>query len=150
MKWVRERDLLIAQTLAFVQSVSGKKPVVGAPPQNSSKNLKPEIKVEDLVQAVLNPPRDQLIAETPRLSASPPKDLRQEIERRIALFRAHQQRFHKERDTYFVSTMAQLRILENPNRPAVCETADLASAISHKKNPASRRDFLCSPSYSTS
>ena len=26
MKWMRERDLLIAQTMAFVQSVSGKKP----------------------------------------------------------------------------------------------------------------------------
>ena len=26
MKWMRERDLLIAQTLAFVQSVGGKLP----------------------------------------------------------------------------------------------------------------------------
>ena len=26
MKWVVERDLLIAQTMAFVQSVTGKKP----------------------------------------------------------------------------------------------------------------------------
>ena len=26
MKWMRERDLLIAQTMAFVQSVTGKKP----------------------------------------------------------------------------------------------------------------------------
>ena len=26
MKWVMERDLLIAQTMAFVQSVTGKKP----------------------------------------------------------------------------------------------------------------------------
>ena len=35
MKWMRERDLLIAQTMAFVQSVTGKKPdagmFVGAP-----------------------------------------------------------------------------------------------------------------------
>ena len=26
MKWMRERDLLIAQTMAFVQSVTGKAP----------------------------------------------------------------------------------------------------------------------------
>ena len=26
MKWMRERDLLIAQTMAFVQSVTGKSP----------------------------------------------------------------------------------------------------------------------------
>ena len=26
MKWARERDLLIAQTMSFVQSVAGKKP----------------------------------------------------------------------------------------------------------------------------
>ena len=35
MKWMRERDLLIAQTMAFVQSVTGKMPeaetMVGAP-----------------------------------------------------------------------------------------------------------------------
>src|SRR6476619_1161111 len=29
MKWMRERDLLIAQTMAFVQSVTGKKPDAG-------------------------------------------------------------------------------------------------------------------------
>ena len=28
MKWMRERDLLIAQTMAFVQSVTGKKPEI--------------------------------------------------------------------------------------------------------------------------
>ena len=30
MKWVMERDLLIAQTMAFVQSVTGKKPEADA------------------------------------------------------------------------------------------------------------------------
>ena len=32
MKWVKERDLLIAQTMAFVQSVTGKKPDFTASP----------------------------------------------------------------------------------------------------------------------
>ncbi len=31
MKWMKERDLLIAQTMAFVQSVKGKLPDAGAP-----------------------------------------------------------------------------------------------------------------------
>src|SRR5882757_5127215 len=30
MKWIKERDLFIAQTMAFVQSVTGKKPVAEA------------------------------------------------------------------------------------------------------------------------
>ena len=30
MKWIKERDLFIAQTMAFVQSVTGKKPAVEA------------------------------------------------------------------------------------------------------------------------
>lgn len=32
MKWVKERDLLIAQTMAFVQSVTGKRPDLTASP----------------------------------------------------------------------------------------------------------------------
>ncbi len=31
MKWMKERDLLIAQTMAFVQSVKGKLPDAGMP-----------------------------------------------------------------------------------------------------------------------
>ena len=30
MKWARERDLLIAQTMTFVQSITGKKPETDA------------------------------------------------------------------------------------------------------------------------
>ncbi len=30
MKWIKERDLFIAQTMAFVQSVTGKKPAAEA------------------------------------------------------------------------------------------------------------------------
>ena len=107
MKWVRERDLLIAQTLAFVQSVSGKKPVA-MPEASVPKEAEPEVKIENLIQTVLSPPREQRIVPEPR-AVLPPKDLRQEIQGRVALFRAHQQRFHKERDEFFVATMAQLR-----------------------------------------
>ena len=33
MKWMRERDLLIAQTMEFVQSVTGKKPGIEISPR---------------------------------------------------------------------------------------------------------------------
>ncbi len=116
MKWVRDRDLLIAQTLAFVQSVSGKKPAAEASPEVRI-DLRSEANAEKhavlSAQVVLAAPavRDERVLELPRMSVLPlpPADLRQEIQSRVALFRAHQQRFHKERDQHFVSTMAQVR-----------------------------------------
>lgn len=108
MKWVRERDLLIAQTLAFVQSVSGKRSAEVPPEVKIRIDLRPEVSAEKTVHAVLSA-RDEPVLELPRMAALPPADLRQEIQTRIALFRAHQQRFHKERDQHFVSTMAQVR-----------------------------------------
>lgn len=109
MKWVRERDLLIAQTMAFVQSVSGMKPVKEVLLKTGAEKELPAAEVEGLVQVVLNHAQDQQVVQPPRITALPSKDLRQEIQSRVASFRAHQQRFHKERDSYYVSTMAQLR-----------------------------------------
>ncbi len=108
MKWVRERDLLIAQTLAFVQSVSGKKPAAEARPDLKTRiDRQLEVVVQNAVAT--EPVRNDRILELRAKSALPPNDFRQEIQSRIALFRAHQQRFHKERDEFFVATMAQLR-----------------------------------------
>ena len=42
MKWMRERDLLIAQTMAFVQSVTGKKPEAEKMRCDSSRLLLPK------------------------------------------------------------------------------------------------------------
>ena len=107
MKWVRERDLLIAQTLAFVQSVSGKKPAAEVRPEAKSRI---DRELEAIVEkAVAAPARDERVLEFPKMSALPPSDFRREIQSRIALFREHQQRFHRERDEFFVTTMAQLR-----------------------------------------
>ena len=127
MKWVRDRDLLIAQTLAFVQSVSGMKPVTEASPEAKIRiDLRPEANAEKTVHAVLSGQvvlgapalAAERVLELPRMSVLPlpPADLRQEIQSRVALFRAHQQRFHKARDQHFVSTMAQVRA-SNKTRP---------------------------------
>lgn len=41
MKWMRERDLLIAQTMAFVQSVSGQKPDAAVPQPVAAQSVAP-------------------------------------------------------------------------------------------------------------
>ena len=108
MKWVRERDLLIAQTMAFVQSVSGKKPAADVQPEaNTRIDRQLEASVEKALTAEALP--DERILELPRMSALPPSAARLEIQNRVALFRAKQQRLHEERDEFYVATMAQVR-----------------------------------------
>ena len=99
MKWVMERDLLIAQTMAFVQSVTGKKP-------------EPDTQVESAPFPVveferLEPP--VAVAETPRKPPVARSAVREEMEGRVAAFRAHQQRFDRERDRHFNSVLTGIR-----------------------------------------
>ena len=97
MKWVKDRDLLIAQTMAFVQSVTGKKPEA-------------EVRVEPGPVDRLEPPQPSIAsAETPRRSALTRSELREEVEGRVAAFRAHQQRFDRERDKHFSSVLGGIR-----------------------------------------
>jgi hypothetical protein len=115
MNWMRERDLLIAQTMAFVQSVTGKKPdmdrfvaasgaespaVAGAPMTNIEAVLIP-------AAAVAEPPKAAQPIQMARLDFA--DDFQSEIKARIANFRAHQQRFLKEREAYCSATMAKVR-----------------------------------------
>jgi hypothetical protein len=106
MKWVRERDHLIAQTMAFVQSVTGKKPEAEAPVESWS-----EVKFEQLESPVGT-------SETPRKSPVIRSAVREEIEGRVAAFRAHQQRFDRERDRHFNSVLTGIRAaITDPSRP---------------------------------
>lgn len=100
MKWIAERDLLIAQTMAFVQSVTGKKPEVDGQVEIYPSSPVVEFeKLESPVEAVVT-------ALKPVVSPSP---LRAEIEGRVAAFRAHQQRFDQERDRHFKSVLTGIR-----------------------------------------
>lgn len=98
MQWVKERDLLIAQTTAFVQSVTGK-------------TVHTEARIEpvplDKIEKAERP------IQMPRMIPVPQTDVREEIDSRIAAFRAHQQRFHKDRDEYFNSVLAKARAETN-------------------------------------
>jgi hypothetical protein len=128
MKWMRERDLLIAQTMAFVQSVTGKKleaegtvahPVI--PPSSVTPPPAEEAVTVATATAAVIPDIEALLAEgsvvessrqAPRPSQIAQIDLRNdiksEIKARVANFRAHQEKFHRERDAYCSATMAKV------------------------------------------
>ena len=100
MKWTAERDLLIAQTMAFVRSVTGKQPEVDARVEVSPSSAVVELeKLEAPVEAVAT-------LRGPAAASSP---VRAEIEGRVAAFRAHQQRFDRERDKHFKSVLTGIR-----------------------------------------
>jgi hypothetical protein len=112
MKWMRERDLLIAQTMAFVQSVTGKRPDLDKPgvvPDSAKPGTAatPMPDIEALLtdaKAVPERPKP-LQVERPDLRS----DFQSEIRARVANFRAHQERFHREREEYCSATMAKVR-----------------------------------------
>jgi hypothetical protein len=138
MKWMRERDLLIAQTMAFVQSVTGKPPEAEKKVTTSvtvlsvqaSEPIRAAAPLSD-IQALLAEamPIAQAPKEASREIARPAPlarpDLRDEIQSeikaRVANFRAHQERFNREREAYCTATMekvhAALREGEPPARP---------------------------------
>ena len=118
MKWMRERDLLIAQTMAFVQSVTGKKPELVATADAAAPFAAP---LADAPMAVAAPMPDveALLAEPIAAAVEPRKlarfapveskvDVQSEIRARVANFRAHQERFNREREAYCSATMAKV------------------------------------------
>jgi hypothetical protein len=148
MKWMKERDLLIAQTMAFVQSVTGKKPDAGmfAGAPEATKGTTTTTAAIDIATMVTEttvisepvisePSKSELSKSKPVTSAlsksepprpihipraEPPVDIQSEIKARIANFRAHQERFLRERDEYCSATMAKVRAVlrENIEPPA--------------------------------
>jgi hypothetical protein len=117
MKWMRERDLLIAQTMAFVESVTGKKPEaaktvtpsITLPSTESSSTADASAQKSD-IEALLA--ESGATAELPRPAPMPrsdlPEDFQSEIKARVASFRAHQERFNREREAYCSATMAKV------------------------------------------
>jgi hypothetical protein len=117
MEWMRERDLLIAQSMAFLQSVTGKKPEADDMVATSV-TLR---SVETLSTANVRSPMHDIeallavsgaVAEAPKPAPSARPDLRDdlqsEIKARVANFRAHQERFSREREAYCSATMAKV------------------------------------------
>ena len=104
MKWKKERDLLIAQTMAFVQSVAGK-------------TTEAEGRVEPI--PLDQPDRvERPVEAAPIMRPSPFRhsELREEIRGRVAAFRAQQALFNRHRDEYCDSVLAKVRAsMEHPS-----------------------------------
>ena len=129
MGWKEERDLLIAQTMAFVQSVNGKEPdtvpgvdarpiLATAPAVEAAPPEATELRAAEIVTPPpAAPPKDvQVNIQIPRTVV--PGDIRAEIQARVANFRAHQQRFSREREEYFSATLTKLRtVIETNSAP---------------------------------
>jgi len=129
MEWVKERDLLIEQTMAFVQSVNDRKlgarrldakrwaeSRIEAAPIDATKPID-AIKPIEAIKIVEQPPANipfNVPAARPSVPAGRPSvsgEMRAEMQNRVASFRAHQQRFHRERDEYCSATLAKMRVL---------------------------------------
>ena len=124
MTWMRERDLLIAQTLAFVQSVTGKKPDAEsmvatpatprpAPPPSTTTapaQINAPAQIHDIAALLAV---SGGVAEKPKPTPPARPDLRDEfqseIKARVANFRAHQERFNREREAYCSATVARMQ-----------------------------------------
>src|SRR5450631_4115370 len=126
MNWAKERDLLISQTMAFVQSISAPKPESDLRAQSRTQSTpiakaEPMAKAEPITKAgpteTKADPADKApeverpagIAPMARLSLVPPGALREEVQSRVAAFRAHQQHFLRERDAYFHAVLDKAR-----------------------------------------
>ncbi|MCK1627822.1 hypothetical protein IVA98_32865 [Bradyrhizobium sp. 160] len=106
MKWIRERDALIAQTLAFVQSVTGKK-VDFLQPAALSDSPAATIETAPIEIGPRQPaPQAQFVKLPPARTSG---DFRSEMQARIANFRKHQERFAREREEYCAATLSKLR-----------------------------------------
>lgn len=131
MNWKKDRDSLIAQTMAFVQSVTGRK---DEPVRSSFALPSTEFGVRDALEHERTPPTAKVSGLEPAPATAPPSpplpvdviarsrvqgEMANEIRARIASFRAHQERFNREREEYFAATLARLRetIKDAPPRP---------------------------------
>ena len=114
MKWIRERDALIAQTLAFVQSVAGKKDDFRQPDTAAAA---PVLATEIVAVRAVTVASEPAQADPPPMAPVPQplptarisSDFRSEMQNRIANFRKHQERFEREREEYCAATLTKLR-----------------------------------------
>ncbi len=113
MKWMRERDALIAQTRAFVQSVTGRtagKPSLPLAPDAPEPDAAPLLtRAPDLSPAPPDPSPVPARSEAPSGGPIFVSEMRRECDARVASFRAHQERFNREREEYFAATLARVR-----------------------------------------
>jgi hypothetical protein len=99
--WKKERDLLLSQTMAFVQSVTAKTATADGGPQAHPQPVSSDqpFTVNSFVDAF----------PVVRVSPIGQGDMRDEIRSRVAAFRVRQQVFDRDRDAYCNAMMAKAR-----------------------------------------
>jgi hypothetical protein len=107
MKWAWERDLLIAQTMTFVQSITGKRPEAETRTETGHE-FAPVDQIENAARPVAIV-HEVLREAAPAPSPASRSGLREEIQGRVAAFRAHQQLFDRERDAYCDKVLTKVR-----------------------------------------
>ena len=108
MSWKTDRDSLIAQTMSFVQSVTGRREVQAPVLPPVEIDIRAELATAlEIVDAAEPPPALAREQELPRQILQ--STMQKEIRDRVASFRAHQQRFNREREEYFSATLAKLK-----------------------------------------
>jgi hypothetical protein len=116
--WMRERDQLIEQTLAFVEGVAAARPVrTVAAVSARAEPAKPAGPAE--------PPKPERLAPIgvapigfASIGPAPMASERAEIERRVANFKAQQQKFQRAREADYDAIFSKARATPgNPSRP---------------------------------
>jgi hypothetical protein len=127
MSWKLERDSLIAQTLAFVESITGKREETGRSEAALAHVTQPKMGEPEFAtqpSRVVFPKISETSQKPPSTPPVPtserpftPGEMAAEIRARVASFRAHQERFNREREEYFATTLARLRAAIKDGRP---------------------------------
>ncbi len=100
--WMRERDQLIEQTMAFVQGVAAAKPVRA--PAAGPAPAEPAKPVAQVALPELSKP-----AGIAFMGLAPMASERAEIERRVAKFKAQQQKFQRAREAHYDTIFSKAR-----------------------------------------
>jgi hypothetical protein len=125
MNWKQERDLLIAQTMAFAQSVTGKAAEADSPLEVARLEVAP-FEAASFEPVSANAPAEAAsrVAAHPIARPATPyhnprhNDLCDEIRRRVAAFRAHQELLRRDRDEYYNSVLAKVHASAEHGRKA--------------------------------
>ena len=96
--WMKQRDLLVEEALAFAQAVAARAPKMALAPV-------PQPDTTQVAASSVQRP----VATTESTPKDTPNMERTAILRQVANFKAHQQRFEQEREDYFQKTMAKAR-----------------------------------------
>jgi hypothetical protein len=119
--WKKDLDLLIEQTMSFVRSVAATNPQKSTTIESPIRGESPAAVAQSILVESSAPESAQpirLAAET--LSSKPAATERDEIQRRVASFKAHQDKLQREREDYYLSVIAKTRAMignETPSPP---------------------------------